>query len=94
MTLAEMRMLQPGDRVEIIASWDQQERRRENTEGEMDPWLGTVATVTELGRERVKIEEDGGKWNWFYDMLVRNVDDALDDIELQPLSELLPTGFF
>lgn len=56
-----------GDRVKIVSEWD--DYTEENSDGQMDHWLGQVMTVREIRGNRLKMVEDkdelnGDGWYW------------------------------
>lgn len=83
--MVDVRTLKPGDRVKIVDAWVRSEdgRTRWNSEGCMDRYLGTVMTVEMVPNrifQFVKMQEDGGEWSWFREML----DYVLPEEEFQP----------
>lgn len=83
-----VRQLVPGDQVKIVDEWV--EGCNENSDGDMDKWLGEVMTVRSVEDDEydgpiVHMEEDieelfGCGWSWF--------PPAIEDvIEAPPLSE-------
>ena len=72
--MIDISTLCPGDRVRIVDSWVP--GCRQNVQGKMDKWLGSVMTVSEIRGDFVWMEEDrgefstalttgrDGRWNW------------------------------
>lgn len=65
--MVRIRDIVVGDRVKIVSEWD--DYTGENSDGEMDQWLGQIMTVREIRGNRLKMVEDreelfGDGWFW------------------------------
>lgn len=65
-----------GDRVRIVNNWnkDVEYSTRENEDGDMDEYLGTVMTIVDAkvnsrGIKAYCMKEDNGRWFWFEHMI-------------------------
>ena len=65
-----------GDRVRIVKTWKDNidPSERENDDGRMDPYLGTIMTIQAIrsastGVDTYQMKEDCGKWWWFEHMI-------------------------
>ena len=88
--------LKPGDQVEIVSSWAEDDSCQQNLEGAMDCWLGSVMTVaSRYGTHNVHMEEDAGLWFWNCFCIERVVTDepdepdALSDADFQAALSML-----
>lgn len=80
-----------GDRVRIV----EQRTENMNTYGEMDKWLGKIMTI--CGHTDVKpyysMEEDGGKWYWYDEMIAGLAEPELTAEEVLTIVRELPYDF-
>ena len=80
-----------GDRVRIV----EQRTENMNTYGEMDKWLGKIMTI--CGHNDVKpyysMEEDGGKWCWYDEMIAGLAEPELTVEEVLTIVRELPYDF-
>ena len=63
-TPEEYNDIKPGDQVQIVSSWGP--GCCQNTQGEMDCWLGQIMTVSWHGPGSMMMVEDNGNWVWNY----------------------------
>ena len=68
--------LSPGMRVKVVYEWECPRSGRQNNEGLMDRYLGTIMTVRDVYEHYVKMEEDHNDpdsvdngWLWFPELL-------------------------
>lgn len=88
--MVDVNTLRPGMKVKIVEHWVP--GCRQNRRGDMDKYLGTVATILRVEGDHALIEEDegeyiyqGGHWYWNSNCFECVVDDTQDDFE--PSSE-------
>lgn len=65
--MVDISTLNPGDRVRIVDRWPADGSARQNPDGKMDKWLGSVMTVSGVGNGFVKMLEDCNdrhSWGW------------------------------
>ena len=75
MTKAELNTLQPGMKFKVVDQWPS--GGRQNGDGGMDKWLGTVMTVEFNDGYWIRAEEDLGDvpwdgdrgWNWYPELI-------------------------
>lgn len=67
-----------GDKVRIVS----ERTDRMEPEGEMDKYLGTVMTITDVRSSRYLMEDDSGIWRWDDDMIEGLVTDEMSAVEL------------
>ena len=81
--MVEREDLYPGVRVRIVSEW--QAPHTENSQGEMDHWLGQIMTVKDVGNgyAGIRMYEDdgechGGGWRWGKWMIECLADDEVE----------------
>lgn len=80
-----------GDRVRIV----EQRTGNMNTHGEMDRWLRKIMTICGHNDELLyySMEEDGGKWCWYDEMIAGLAEPELTAEEVLTISRELPYDF-
>ena len=74
--------LHVGDQVVIVDHWI--DGCRQNSDGEMDKWLGQVMTIRKIYDDCVKMEEDihegifGDGWHWFLPSISYVINGTID----------------
>lgn len=87
--MVDISTLNHGDRVKIVDKWV--DGCYHNLEGRMDKYLGTEMTVDRLNLfgGAVKMEEDGGSWDWYPNSIEYAVqDDEFEGLDPSALMEL------
>lgn len=83
-----------GDVVKIVDEWEEPDWGRQESEGDMDHWLGKTMTVKDMASdfEYAKMIEDSTEnfndgWYWFPEM----IECVIDEAEMQQAYESLET---